>query len=545
MTGKPLRYLLVRGRSTSLRMALPALGSLSIGSARSSDVRIRERGVDEEHATLFLDHGIGLRINAADCAHLELREGREPREKPIEVGKTIDLELGERVRIGSVEVSFAGSEEVEGHPRFVPQKYFEERLRAAAISAERTSTAVVRLKIGGREDPEKLEEALRSRVRPHDVFTALAEREYAVLLSEVTEAQARTAVAAITDSLLERGAEVLSGLAQGGDGAPEDLLDIAGERMARPTMGGDRPRSLLTSDPAMERVARLIERVARSSTHVLILGETGVGKDLIAQLIHDRSDRASGPFVRVNCVDLSDSFLEEASSNFLARAKGGTVHLDEIGGLSLRAQLSLGYLLDEAPSATHDVRFVASSNQDLMESVDAGTFRKDLFFRLNQLTIQVPPLRDRPLDVVPLAEQFIAGSKRSRPPRLSEQAKAALTSYSWPGNVRELKNVVDRALLLTGGDVLGLEHLPSEILGGGPIIERAAPAESEGSPDKPKSLREEIEALEKKRILEALQKYPTQRDAAAALDMPMRTFLNRLDAFGIPRARGGGGKSSE
>jgi DNA-binding NtrC family response regulator len=549
----PIRYLIVRGRSTSMRMVLPHLGTLTIGSARACDLRIKEPDVEEEHASLFLDHGIGLRINASDSAKIEAREGKELRERALEVGKTIDLELGDRIRLGGAELVFASSEAVVPAARFVMRKYFEERTRSAAVE-DRSLSAVVRLKIAGEEDIEKLDEALRSSVRANDLITALGDREYAVLLNGVTDTQARGVVASITDALMERGSEVLSGLVRGDEGASEDLLDVALERMARPTMGGERARSVVSNDPAMETVQRMIDRVARSATHVLILGETGVGKDLIAQLIHDRSDRASGPFVRVNCVDLSDSFLEEASSNFIARAKGGTVHLDEIGGLSARAQLSLGYLLDQAPTASHDVRFLASSNQDLMAAVNAGSFRKDLFFRLNQLTIQVPPLRERTADIVLLAEAFVIAAmptnRRLRPARLSEQAKVALSQYNWPGNVRELRNVIERALLLCQGDVLGLEHLPTEILGGsGPVVLEDRPMttsfESSSSPeaggDKPRSLREEIEALEKKRILEALQKYPTQRDAAAALDMPMRTFLNRLDAFGIPRARGGGG----
>jgi DNA-binding NtrC family response regulator len=157
-----------------------------------------------------------------------------------------------------------------------------------------------------------------------------------------------------------------------------------------------------------------------------------------------------------------------------------------------------------------------------------------------ELTIQVPPLRERTANVVFLAELFILMSmplsRRVRPMRLSEQAKVALMQYSWPGNSQELRNVVERAMMLATGDVIGLEHLPAELVGGLSSVEQHASAPCE----KPMSLREEIEALEKKRILEALQKYPTQRDAAAALDMPMSTFLTRLDAFGIPRVRGGG-----
>lgn len=162
---------------------------------------------------------------------------------------------------------------------------------------------------------------------------------------------------------------------------------------------------------------------------------------------------------------------------------------------------------------------------------------------LTELTIQIPPLRERSSNVVFLAELFILMSmpmtRRARPTRLSDRAKAALTAYSWPGHAQELRGVIERALSLASGDVIDLEHLPSEIANA--ISAPAATNEAHvDAGAKPKSLREEIEALEKRRILEALQLHPTQRDAAAALDIPMSTFLSRLDAFGIPRVRGGG-----
>src|SRR5262245_53436877 len=132
---KPIRYLVVRGRATSLRMALPPLGTFSIGSARSADVRIQEPDVDEEHATLFLDHGIGVRANASDSAKLESREGKELRERPMETGKTIDLELGDRIRLGGAELLFTSSETIDSRARFVTRAYFDERVRKSAVTS--------------------------------------------------------------------------------------------------------------------------------------------------------------------------------------------------------------------------------------------------------------------------------------------------------------------------------------------------------------------------------------------------------------------------
>ncbi|CAN0584230.1 unnamed protein product, partial [Laminaria digitata] len=213
----------------------------------------------------------------------------------------------------------------------------------------------------------------------------------------------------------------------------------------------------------MEPVMRLVQQVSRTSAPVLILGETGTGKDVFAQLVHEGSDRATGPLVRVNCVDLPETFLDDASTNFLTDAAGGTAVLDQVEGLTERAQVTLGYLLEESRLRTHDVRFIATSNQDLARAVEQGSFRKDLYFRLNRVTLAVPPLRDRTQDILPLAEHFIADictqTGRSRP-ALTRAAAAQLEGYSWPGNLRELRNMLERAVLTVSGDTLGVEQLP-------------------------------------------------------------------------------------
>jgi two-component system, NtrC family, response regulator AtoC len=524
MTGRR-RYVVVKGKSTALRFALPELGSLSVGEGAQNDIRVVEPGVETEHATIFLDHGIGVRILDGD---------------------TVDLELGGAVRIGQAELFFTSTEEVEPAIRAVTERFFEESLAKLALEDDRPALAVVRLAVKGQLTPGTIEAVLAETLRGSDLCASLDGGELAILLTEVTESQARALVKNLAAKLSEKGAELLVGVALGNDADPEKLLEIAEKRMKRPTLGSE-TRIYVSKDPEMLKVSKLVDRIAPSAACVLILGETGVGKDLIAQMIHDRSARAQRPFLRVNCVDLSDAFLEEASTKLFARAKGGTIHLDEVGGLSPRAQLALGYLLEAAPTSGHDVRFLASTNQDLTSLVNKGAFRKDLLFRLNQVTINVPSLRERAADIVPLAEIFIdeiaQSAGRETKPRLTPAAEEKLSSYAWPGNVRELRNAIERAMLLVSEDALSVEHLPAEIQDYesslSPEASQDRPA-AEGDEKKPMSLRDEITQLEKKRILEALRRYPTQRDAAMALDMPMRTFLNRLDALGIPRARGGG-----
>ncbi|MEQ8275593.1 MAG: sigma 54-interacting transcriptional regulator [Deltaproteobacteria bacterium] len=523
------RYLMVRGRATSLRMAMPPLETLTLGRAIANDIVIAEAGVADNHLEIYLDHGVGIRVNDADTARL-----LGDQESALPVGKTVDLEDGDRIRVGSVEVSFATVEDEAraAAPHVVTRRYLERCI-------EERDGAVARLRVTGAGS--NLADTVTEHARPELVIAPLGAQQVGVFVPNATERHARDVLGPIVDHLYGLGAEVLIGVAHTDEGRRDKLLQIAETRTTRPShTTPDKKKELITLDPAMRRVVELVDRVAASTTPVLILGETGVGKDLVAQIIHDKSDRAHGPFVRTSCVDLSDAFVEEASTNFLARAKGGTVHLDELAGLSARAQLSLGYLLDDAYGAALDVRVIASSNQDLAANVKKGTFRKDLYFRLNQITIDVPPLRDRAADIVPLAERFIAEAARGRAttPQLTDNAKSKLLGHRWPGNVRELKNAIERAVLLCTGETLEVDFFGAQIADA-KTNPTAAPPLQEGER---LSLKDEIAALEKRRILEALERYPTQRDAAAALEMPMRTFLNRLDAFGIPRARGGGGK---
>jgi two-component system response regulator AtoC len=556
------RYLVLRGRSTALRLALPALDRLTVGAASTCEVRVDEPGVAPEHAVLFLDRDVALKVLDPETARLRPGRGGALDEEPLSVGATVELADGDRLRLGALELILVGEGEVEARVHPVSRATFEAEVEARQRDPERPSLAVVRLRAARAQEAERFQEALVGALPPRALVAELGRGDVAVLLEGVTEFGARRAIHGALERVLEAGLEGLVGLAEGHEGRPADLLELAKDRLSRPMVGAERGRGLIAQAPAMQRLVRLLERAARSPAPVLLLGETGVGKELVAQLLHEKSERAEGPYVRVSAATLSDTFLEDPAGGFLARARGGTVHLDEVGGLTPRAQLSLGYLLDE-PLATHDVRVVASSNLDLVRAVERGTFRKDLLFRLNQVTLTVPPLCERVEDIGALASLFLEEAARARgepAPRLSRSALAALEGHAWPGNVRELRSVIERALLACSSDLMEVEHL--ELSGVGEpapfgeglrgertveVAERAAsvPAVAPSAAGKRPSLREELAALEKQRIIEALDRYPTQREAAEALEMPMRTFLNRLDEFGIPRARGGGKKPNE
>jgi DNA-binding NtrC family response regulator len=252
--------------------------------------------------------------------------------------------------------------------------------------------------------------------------------------------------------------------------------------------------ALIGSSAAMEEVYRTIRRVARSSASVLLLGETGTGKELVATSIHRLSLRQGGPFVRVNCGALSESLLESelfghvrgsftgAVSNRTGRfeaAHGGTIFLDEINSTSIKLQIKLLRVLQErefervgdTQTIRVDTRVIAASNRDLMQEVAEDRFREDLYWRLNVVPIQIPPLRQRKEDVPLLVAHFLNVYNEINDRyvvHIQRAAMEALQDYDWPGNVRELQNYIERALVMADGDELTLDLLPPVITQGKP-----------------------------------------------------------------------------
>ncbi|MBI3467023.1 MAG: sigma-54-dependent Fis family transcriptional regulator [Planctomycetes bacterium] len=251
---------------------------------------------------------------------------------------------------------------------------------------------------------------------------------------------------------------------------------------------------LIGSSPAMEKVYQVTRRVARSNASVLLLGETGTGKELIAKAVHQLSPRGSGPFVRVNCGALSESLLESelfghvrgsftgAIDNRTGRfeaAHTGTVFLDEINSTSPILQVKLLRVLQErefervgdTQTIRVDTRVIAATNRDLREEVAAERFREDLFYRLNVVPIELPPLRERREDIPELVGHFLNVYNEENDRyvvHIDRQALAALQEYHWPGNVRELQNYIERAVVMATGDELTCELLPPAVLGSEP-----------------------------------------------------------------------------
>jgi len=242
---------------------------------------------------------------------------------------------------------------------------------------------------------------------------------------------------------------------------------------------------VIARDPRSAALLSLAQRVATSAATVMLTGESGSGKEVLARFIHRHSDRAARPFVAINCAAIPENLLEatlfgyergaftgatQSQPGKFEQAQGGTLLLDEISEMPLALQAKLLRVLQEREvervggrkTIALDVRLLATSNRDMEAMVARGGFREDLYYRLNVFPIVIPPLRERPLDIVPLA-QHILGSHTGRPDRspvtLTESAAARLIGYSWPGNVRELENVIQRAMILAPGDVIEPEHL--------------------------------------------------------------------------------------
>jgi transcriptional regulator with AAA-type ATPase domain len=301
---------------------------------------------------------------------------------------------------------------------------------------------------------------------------------------------------------------------------------------------------------AMDRVRRLVDLAAPTTMTVLLLGETGVGKDVLAERIHRSSARADGPFVRINCVALSESLLESelfghekgaftgavrSKPGLLEAAHQGSLLLDEIGEMPLATQAKLLVALERrevlrvgalSPRAV-DVRFIAATNRDLGDLAARGGFRPDLLHRLNGVTIHVPPLRERVGEIGELAREFSerASTAQGRAPLpISPDGLRLLEAQRYPGNIRELKNLVERAVAFAQHGTIDAEGIRFAL---------AASASTERAPAG-ESLREQIDNLEKQRILEALDACGgNQTKAAVLLGMPRRTLVTRLSTYGL------------
>ena len=320
--------------------------------------------------------------------------------------------------------------------------------------------------------------------------------------------------------------------------------------------------AIIADSPQMQVILEMIERVAPTETTVLILGESGTGKELIARAIHANSPRAGGPFVAVNCAAIPENLLE---SELFGHVRGaftgairdrvgkfeaadrGTIFLDEIGEMRPELQVKILRCLEERVLERVgdnrlirvDVRVLAATNKDLTKAIQAGEFREDLYYRLNVVPLQIPPLRERREDIRPLVQHFLKRLGASPRLTVAPDAFRALESYDWPGNVRELENALERAMIFHRDDAIALADLPETI---------RAPKAKEAA-NLAMSLPEaglSLEEVEKELILRALQKHEwNQSRAARYLGITRHTLLYRIEKHNIVRPGSRGGPAEE
>ncbi|MBX3207740.1 MAG: sigma 54-interacting transcriptional regulator [Labilithrix sp.] len=329
------------------------------------------------------------------------------------------------------------------------------------------------------------------------------------------------------------------------------------------------PAGEVVRDAKLRRIYDLLPTIAPSPLSVLVLGETGVGKEVFADAIHRASARAAGPFLKLNCAALPESILEgelfgyergafsgavTARPGLFEAANDGTVFLDEIGELTLPTQAKLLRVLESGEvlrlgsrSPLHvDVRFVAATNKDLAALVASGAFRADLFYRLEGVRVEIPPLRDRADDIIALAEFFVArlaSRMNLAAPSLSAGARELLRDYAWPGNVRELRNVVERAVVMNPRvPELDESHLVTYGVTTRPTLapDSGVQTASRLAAVTPETddLQSALETLERRAIVEALEKTGGNQSAAARmLNMGRHALIGRLETYGISRPR--------
>jgi len=481
------------------------------------------------------------------------------------------VSAGDEISVGPMHAIVGTAAGVRNQAQIGSATELDERLAAELDRAARYRRPLGLAMLHFDGEPEAVEEAaLRAAesLRRMDFFAQYAPNEFCALLPEASftaTVQAGQRLSREAQSVAEDVGlvDVFVGVAAYPEygAVPGELVSTARAALRASRQSGsgivsgppqEKPKRMgqIIRDPGMERVYGLVRKVANSNMTVLILGETGVGKEVVARSIHDFSGRAEKPFVALNCSALPGTLLEselfghekgaftgadQRKVGYFEAANGGTIFLDEIGEMELEVQAKLLRVLEQrtvtrvggtAPIAV-DVRVVCATNRDLDGEVKRGRFREDLFFRLSAFTLVVPPLRNRVAEIVPLAEHFAEHFARDlgQPvPTLDETAQAILESYDWPGNVRELRNAIERAVVLSHGQSLSADSFPDRV--------RAADTEA----PRRASMKRRVAEVERSAVLEALEECGfNQTHAAKRLGISRFALIRLLNKYKIDR----------
>jgi two-component system, NtrC family, response regulator AtoC len=540
-----------------LAFPLPDEGTLTVGRTEGVDVRLGDQAISRQHVKFH----VGELLHVED---LSSANGTRVRGRLLKAGETVEVNAGDAIELGRTLLVIQRAPASTRPLRIYAHEYFEARLDDECARAERSgvSFGLVRIHDGG-ADRTLVHQRLAAAVRPGDVVAVYgpAEHELLVVDCDTRAAELRSAALLASLQLLSSSASVGLACCPRDGRSSASLLERANAAV-RGVATYHEAAPATVSDGTMENLRRVIERIAGSSISVLIAGETGVGKGLLAKELHSKSPRASGPFVALNCAELSESLLEaelfgyekgaftgaeQAKAGLIETADGGTLLLDEIGEMPIITQAKLLRVLEDREvrrigslSPRHvDLRIVACTNRDLEAESEQGAFRRDLYFRLAGISLLVPPLRERQDEIEGLARAFLAqgtqSAERTSAPLFAPEALVALRRYSWPGNVRELRNVIERAVLLSQDGVVRPEHLPVDRLRT-TVYPNSPPAPSPSGARAQPRLDEATDSGERQRLLSALAECGgNQSRTAKLMGISRRTLVSRLQAFGLTR----------
>ncbi len=553
-----LRYFVLvhlEGAERSSRLVeLPDGAEVTFGRSRAATVMVDHDSVSRLHAR--------IRRRGDDIEVEDLGSRNGTKVDGAKISQVTALSRGGEVSVGPATAILGAWAPATQRGRVVDLEAFEVRLGAELDRVVRyhRRAAVVAMTISG---DEGVVDTLATLVRPMDLLAEIGGKQFALLAPELSRLEIEQSMQRFVEEARAVGTDVRVGIAM----APEDGLGAdslieasrSALRKARapgaivhaPPVTPTDSADLVVVDVAMKHVYATVERIAEASLTVLIFGETGVGKELVTEALHRASPRRDKALVKLNCASLPESLLESElfgyergaftgaerrKVGFFEAADGGTLFLDEIGEMPLALQAKLLRVLERktitrvggTQEISVDVRVVCATHRDLDAEVRAGRFREDLYFRIAGFTVFVPPLRDRKADLLPLAEYFVrkaAVESGIAPPRLDEPARATLLRHDWPGNVRELRNAMERAIVLQGSGVIGVEHLPERLRVSAPA---PAPAAGEGK------IRQQLAEIERTAIVEALDATGgNQTHAAQRLGVSRRTLIYKMEKFGL------------
>ena len=541
---------------------------LVVGRAAPADVILGDSSLSRCHARVGMLRGVVWVEDLGSTNGTWLRGERIER---------TDVEPGTELNLGGVTASVHALSPVEGganlsHDLFQRDLHAEVQ-RARAYGRELT-LLMLRPARRGRTGLGSWLPGLQSQLRSFERLALYSSDTVEVLLPELGAEQAikRARALVLADEPLACGlgtypvhatsADELVEVTRTASGAAslsDQVLVAPSTATPRRSAAAAGSADVVVSSPAMEKLYATVDRLASSVIPVLLLGETGTGKEIVAHAIHDRGKRAGKPMICVNCAAIPDQLIESTlfghergaftgadrqAKGVFESADGGTVMLDEVGELPAQAQAALLRVLETQrftrvgsnKELSVDVRLVAATHRDLEARVGTGEFREDLLYRLNTMTLQVPPLRERTEEIEPLARYFVARANEANECEvgdLSPDALAQLRRYRWPGNVRELRNAIERAVVIAFEDVITVDDLPDRVREGAPgpgTVEVPRATSAAG----PVDLRSELARVEAEMITGALEAARWDRKVAAeALGLPLRTLARKIKDLGI------------